>query len=156
MDQLVVSRDGLIRRAIIKYFNAGEDRPQFSDRSVRKLVKLWSIEESSLFEDLKEVENRVTGVDSKETVGVTANLVLHGFLVSGHGGSLPGAAVFTTVGERSVKSSFDVVSCSLESMKIENVLSDGCYVQNCCEDEEEFNDLSTLAGIIRSTGVLLE
>ena len=155
VDQLVVSRDGFIRRAIIKYFNAGEDRPQFSDRSVRKLVKLWSIEESSLFEDLKEVDKRVTGVGSTEAVGVTANHVLHGVLISGHSGSLSGAAVFTTVGERSVKASFDVVSCSLESMKIEDVFSDGCYVQNCCEDEEEVNDLSTLAGIIRSTDVLL-
>ena len=63
VDQVVVGRDGLIRRAIIKYFNASENdpenanyHPQFTDRSVRKLIKLWSVDECNLFDDLAEVQ----------------------------------------------------------------------------------------------------
>ena len=63
VDQVVVGRDGLIRRAIIKYFNASENdpehgnyHPQFTDRSVRKLIKLWSVDECNLFDDLAELQ----------------------------------------------------------------------------------------------------
>ena len=58
IDQVIASRDGYIRRAIVKYFNAGEDHHHLTDRSVRKLVKLWSMDEACLFDDLKEVQKR--------------------------------------------------------------------------------------------------
>ena len=51
VDQVVVGRDGLIRRAIIKYFNSSENHPQFTDRAVRKLIKYWSIDEACLSEE---------------------------------------------------------------------------------------------------------
>ena len=38
-------RDNLIRRAIIKYQNYGEEQPQLTDRHVRKLVKLFNVDE---------------------------------------------------------------------------------------------------------------
>ena len=38
VDQVIASRDGLIRRVIIKYYNYKEDHPQFTDRSVRSVV----------------------------------------------------------------------------------------------------------------------
>ena len=68
VDQIIASRDGLIRRAIVKYFNAGEKQPRLSDRSVRKLVKLWSIDEACLFDDLTELQRRVdnTAVDGQQ------------------------------------------------------------------------------------------
>ena len=70
VDQVIVGRDGFIRRAIIKYFNASENDPeagryhhQLTDRAVRSLVKLWSIDEACLFDDLSELQHRIDGVD---------------------------------------------------------------------------------------------
>ena len=40
------SRDGVIRRVCVKYFNHKENKPRFTDRAVRSLVKLFSIEDS--------------------------------------------------------------------------------------------------------------
>ena len=46
VEQIVRSdRDNLIRRAIIKYQNYGEEQPQLTDRHVRKLVKLFNVDE---------------------------------------------------------------------------------------------------------------
>ena len=58
VDQVIASRDGVVRRAVIKYFNPKENHPQFTDRSVRKIVKLWSLDESCLFDDLGELQKR--------------------------------------------------------------------------------------------------
>lgn len=63
VDQVIASRDGHIRRAVIKYYNYGEKNPHFTDRSVRTLVKLWSLDESCLFDDLKELQTRLTRTD---------------------------------------------------------------------------------------------
>ena len=64
MDQIIKGRDGLIRRATIKYFNAEENDPasgnyraRLTDRAVRSLVKLWSLEECSLFDDLAQLSD---------------------------------------------------------------------------------------------------
>ena len=64
VDQVIASRDGLIRRIIIKYFNPKEDFPRFSDRSARKVVKLWSMDEACLFDDLSELQRRVDRVEA--------------------------------------------------------------------------------------------
>ena len=58
VDQVIASRDGLIRRVVIKYYNAMEDQPQFTDRSVRTIVKLWSVDEACLMDDLGELQRR--------------------------------------------------------------------------------------------------
>ena len=64
VDQRVVGRDGHIRRVIIKYHKVNENDPshaslQFTDRSVRSLVKLWSVDEVDLFDDLAELQKIV-------------------------------------------------------------------------------------------------
>ena len=73
VDQVIVGRDGLIRRAVIKYFNASENdpekakyHPQFTDRAVRSLIKLWSIDDTCLSDDLAELQERVDGDNSQE------------------------------------------------------------------------------------------
>ena len=43
---------------MIKYYNAMEDQPQFTDRSVRTIVKLWSVDEACLMDDLGELQRR--------------------------------------------------------------------------------------------------
>ena len=58
VDQVIASRDGLIRRVIIKYFNKMNEDPELTDRSVRNIVKLWSIDEACLMDDLGELQRR--------------------------------------------------------------------------------------------------
>ena len=59
VDQVIRSRDGKVRRVIIKYQNHGEELPRFTDRSVRKLVKIYDIDEFVLQDDLSEVLKRI-------------------------------------------------------------------------------------------------
>ena len=49
---MIAGKDGIIRRVIIKYFNSGESTPRFSDRAVRSVAKIFSIDEFCLAEDL--------------------------------------------------------------------------------------------------------
>ena len=59
IDQLVVGRDGLARRAVVKYQNSTEDFHRVSDRHVRSLVKIWSIDDQNIDEDLAELQRRL-------------------------------------------------------------------------------------------------
>ena len=73
VEQLVRGRDGFSRRAIIKHRNASEDTARLSDRHVRKLVKVWSIEDQSIAEDIAAVHRKLVESDCGKRV---ADLVL--------------------------------------------------------------------------------
>ena len=60
------SRDGVIRRVCVKYFNHNENKPRFTDRAVRSLVKLFSIDDSYYMHDMAKVEKLMTELKSKE------------------------------------------------------------------------------------------
>ena len=49
-------KDGLIREASIRYQNHSEDHSRVTDRAVRKLVKLFSIDDTSVHQEMQEVE----------------------------------------------------------------------------------------------------
>ena len=65
-------RDGIIRKAVIKYCNSSEQKlslrkgdrqdestlPRYTERAVRKLVKIFSLEETSLADDMAELDKR--------------------------------------------------------------------------------------------------
>ena len=55
----------MIRRVEVRYYNSGEDRIRFTDRAARSLVKLFSVEDNNLQEDLHEAEMilKEAGVD---------------------------------------------------------------------------------------------
>ena len=59
VEQIIQSRDGKVRRVIVKYQNYNEDQPRFTDRSVRKLVKIFDIDEYVLQDDLTELLRRL-------------------------------------------------------------------------------------------------
>ena len=60
VDQVVKSeRDGKIRRVIVRYQNEKESFGRTTDRSVRKLVRLFSIDEHQVQEDLGELQRRI-------------------------------------------------------------------------------------------------
>ena len=50
------SKDGLIRRVEVRYYNGSENKIRFTDRAVRSLVKPFSVEENNLQKDLHEAE----------------------------------------------------------------------------------------------------
>ena len=59
IDQIIRSRDGIIRRVIVKYSNASENIQRTTDRSVRRLIKIHSIDDPDLHCDLRELQRRI-------------------------------------------------------------------------------------------------
>ena len=50
-----LGRDGLIRVVDVKYRNSSENIDRVTERSIRKIVKLWSIDDMNLADDLAEI-----------------------------------------------------------------------------------------------------
>ena len=63
-------RDGLIRVVDVKYQNYGEAQPRTTSRTVRQLVKLWSVEEQHVADDLAELDRRFRGSSLWDSVVV--------------------------------------------------------------------------------------
>ena len=63
--EALVGPDLAVRRASIRYFNAGETTAQFTDRSVRSLVKLFSVDEGGWQRDMDNIRKicQATGLD---------------------------------------------------------------------------------------------
>ena len=59
MEEVVRSKDKKIRRVTIRYFNASEDQPRFTDRSVRAIVKLFNVEDGSWLDDMAMVQQKL-------------------------------------------------------------------------------------------------
>ena len=68
VEETTRSRDGLIRRIEIKYFNASENFPRFTDRSIRSVIKLFNINEGTWKDDMETVAKIAT------TCGLSAEL----------------------------------------------------------------------------------
>ena len=65
VDQLVRSRDGLVRRVIVRYQNAKEDFHRLTDRNLRRLVKIWSCDDLNTDEELAELQKKLRETGSK-------------------------------------------------------------------------------------------
>ena len=59
MDQVVRGRDGVIRKVVVKYRNSNEEFDRLTDRSSRKLIKLYSIDDPDLYADLSKLQARI-------------------------------------------------------------------------------------------------
>ena len=59
VEQVIPSKDNLIRQVVLKYRNAGEEFHRMTKRNPRKIVRLCSIEESDMSDDLSWVQNRL-------------------------------------------------------------------------------------------------
>ena len=59
VDQVIRGRDGVIRRAVIRYRNASENIQRETERSVRKLIRLYSVDDPDLYQDLGELQRRI-------------------------------------------------------------------------------------------------
>ena len=70
VDDFIRSRDGIIRRVIIKYHNASEDCSRTTDRAIRSIVKLFNVDEGSWRQDMDKVQKLLghsVPVDVEET-----------------------------------------------------------------------------------------
>ena len=77
IDQIVRGRDGKIRKVLVKYTNANENFSRVTERSARSLIRLWSIDDPDLSEDLKKIQDRVdelVGGDDRTGLLVTDSL----------------------------------------------------------------------------------
>ena len=83
VDQLIRSRDGRFRRVIVKYQNYNEETPRLTDRSVRKLIRIYDIDEYVLQNDLSEFLRRLDGIrpvekdKDDETKSETSQVMCH-------------------------------------------------------------------------------
>ena len=60
------SKDGVIRRVCVKYFNHTENKPRYTDRAVRSLVRLFNIEDSYFMNDMAKVDKLIAELKSDE------------------------------------------------------------------------------------------
>ena len=75
IESVTKSKDGVVRRVEVRYHNAGDVNPQYTevkisnpkytDRAVRSLVKLFSVEDSYFIEDMNEVERNIKEMDRR-------------------------------------------------------------------------------------------
>ena len=62
------SKDNLIRKVNVKYRNANETQDRETERSVRKLCKLWSEDDWNLQDDLADLAERLKGVVGEQVI----------------------------------------------------------------------------------------
>ena len=63
VDEVKRGRDGKIREVNVRYHNYGENQSRITSRTVRQLVKLWSLEDQHLVDDLEELGKRLRRSD---------------------------------------------------------------------------------------------
>ena len=112
VDQVVRGADGHIREVVISYRNYKENFNRTTTRAVRSLVKIFSIDDLSIQEDLAEVQRRIDGIkvpaiDENDVVENAAEFVsdqakcktcccLQHCKISSHGKSWKNAQVLTS------------------------------------------------------------
>ena len=154
VDQVIAGRDGLIRRAIIKYFNASENdpehgiyHPQFTDRSVRKLIRLWSVDECSLFDDLAELQKKHgadaanVATNSDEATDVVDESSLRGYC------SEPRKDLEDLVDLEEYTTSCEITplrATFVQHSKYPDHVSDSDHSKEVYEEEEELDSLTML------------
>ena len=66
VDQVEWGRDGTIRMVTVKYFNGLNPNPEFTLRTVRKLVKLWDVDDVHLADDYAEMQRKFGPIPANE------------------------------------------------------------------------------------------
>ena len=66
VDEVEVSKDGVVRRCNIKYQNSNESFPRFTDRAARSLVKLMNIDDTCWRQDMDLVEKLIKELKDEE------------------------------------------------------------------------------------------
>ena len=64
--EVVKGKDGLVRRASVKYQNSSENSPRESDRAARSLIKLFNVDDQSWMDEMFEVEKLIFDLQNDE------------------------------------------------------------------------------------------
>ena len=79
VEQVIASKDGCIRKVVVKYRNATEDFDRMTQRNARKVVRLCNVDDSDLKDDLSWVQRRVEMLQKqKNTLPDVSRGVHHG------------------------------------------------------------------------------
>ena len=85
VDQVIVGKDGKVRRIIIKYKNTNEEEFRTTDRAARSVVKLHDIDDRIVNDDIKKIleevekqfkSDRTTTVDPTDNIAKEASVEL--------------------------------------------------------------------------------
>ena len=68
VEDVVRGKDGLIRRVLVRYFNATEDQPRYTDRAVRSIVKLFDLENTTWRDDMDLVQKMLDALGEEAAV----------------------------------------------------------------------------------------
>ena len=76
IDKLERGKDQKIRRVWIRYKNASEDNFQVTERSARSVIKIFSLADSSVQEDLMEAQKFMRGILGEKFSGCSSSDVV--------------------------------------------------------------------------------
>ena len=80
VEDVIKSKDDVVRKVIIKYQNANEDVSRTTERAARKIIKLFHIDDTNWMDDMKEVEALKAALeadDDKEREARTVKYVMN-------------------------------------------------------------------------------
>ena len=82
IEQIFRGRDGVIRRVVIQYRNASEEIKRETERSVRNLIKLYSIDDPDLNQDLSILQRRIDELEDNVGIQLDGDARGQGYTVS--------------------------------------------------------------------------
>ena len=65
VDSVTRSKDGVVRRANVRFYNSGESHARYTDRAVRSLCRIFNVEDNYFVHDMAEVEDMIKMLDGK-------------------------------------------------------------------------------------------
>ena len=65
VDTVIRSKDGVVRRANVRFYNSGENHARFTDRAVRSLCRIFNVEDNYFVHDMAKVEEMIKMLDEK-------------------------------------------------------------------------------------------
>ena len=68
LTEIEPSRDGLVRKAVLKYRNSSEAEDRTTRRNVRNLCKIWSEDDWNLQDDLAVLESRLKSLPNSDEI----------------------------------------------------------------------------------------
>ena len=68
VDSVTRSKDSVVRRAWVRYYNHTENKPRYTDRAARSLVRLFNIEDNYFVNDMAAVEAMIFELENERKV----------------------------------------------------------------------------------------
>ena len=140
VDQVIRSSDGLIREAVVVYRNHKESFNRLTTRAVRSLVRIFSVDEDCIQEDLAELQKRIDRLNQLEGDGhddVRAGLVdlqqvLQQVDLNVAKSSILYQVLMTNTGDTALGETVELVPLSQEQAVLEGIPTMNKCCRKCC------------------------